>query len=304
MNLEADLKTILVPVDFSPFSDLAVDYALHLAQAFDAQVRLLHAAVLFQEDASDQQRLQAYTQWVAEQEKKIFGQMSARKMLGISRGARIQTEVVRGVSAGNAILDYVESHPVDLVVMGSHGRTGLSHLLQGSVAEKIVRLAPVPVLTVHRSVKSFQLQRILVPIDFSVYCQRALEHAFCLCEKFEARITILHVVEQDVHPSVYAGDVHSVFEVDPALKKQIIDNMQAFVSDWGTESRVEEYVVLEGKAHKQIVDFAAANHMDLIVISTHGLSGLDYFLLGSTTEKVVRWAACPVLTVKRFESNF
>ncbi len=297
-------NTILVPVDFSPFSDQAVDYALHLSQAFDARMVLLHAAVLFHEDVSDEQRLQVYSQWAAEQEKKIFGQMSARKMLGVSRGVRIETAVVRGVSAGTAILDYIQEHPVDLVVMGSHGRTGLSHLLQGSVAEKVVRLAPVPVLTVHRSVKSFCLQKILVPIDFSAYCHRALEMAFSLCDIFQARMTILHVVEPDIHPSMYAGNVRSVFEVDPVLQKQIVENMQAFISPWGDECWVEEFVVLEGKAHKQIVDFASDNRMDLIVIATHGLSGLDYFLLGSTTEKVVRWAACPVLTVKRSETGF
>lgn len=296
-------RKILVPVDFSEFSDKAVEYALELALKFAADITLLHAIVLFQDDVDEEQRLQEYESLIERREKKIKNQMIKNSQTVSDRGVAVDSVILRGISAADVILDYLDDHPCDLVVMGTHGRTGLKHLLQGSVAEKVVRLAPVPVLTVHRSVKKFRINRLLVPIDFSAYCKEATDFAVFFAQNFGSEIHFLHVIEQEIHPSFYASGVDSIFEIDPGLKERVIKNMKEFLDDQLPGDLRKKFIVLEGKAHKEIVQYAKEKHMNLIVIATHGLTGLDYILLGSTTEKVVRWATCPVLTVKSREAT-
>lgn len=292
-------KNILIPIDFSDFSDKALEYALHLAEKYSARITLFHAVVLFQDDVDEEQRLQAYEDWVKKREELILSQMDKNRNKVKKRGITVETAIERGVNAADVILDYLDDRDFDLVVMGTHGRTGLKHILLGSVSEKVVRLSPLPVLTIHRSIPEFKLSKILVPMDFSIHSKKAADFGLWLSKSFGASIEFIHVIEQDIHPSFYASGIESIFQIDKGLKNRVIDNLREFVADQLPEKIQPEYRVKEGKAHKEIVEYARENNIDLIVIATHGLSGLDYVLLGSTTEKVVRWANSPVLTVKR-----
>jgi len=292
-------KNILIPVDFSDFSDKALEYALHLAEKFSARITLFHAVVLFQDDVGEEQRLQDYEDWVKKREELILTQMNKNRVKAKNRGIIVETAVDRGVNAADVILEYLDNGNFDLIVMGTHGRTGLKHMLLGSVSEKVVRLSPLPVLTIHRSIPEFKLKKILVPMDFSVHSKKAADYGFWLSKSFKASIELIHVIEQDIHPSFYASGIESIFQIDKGLKNRVIDNLREFVADQLPEKIQPEFQVREGKAHKEIVEYARENDIDLIVIATHGLSGLDYVLLGSTTEKVVRWSQSPVLTVKR-----
>ncbi len=292
-------QQILVPVDFSPFSDKAVEYAIELARQFSARITLLHAIVLFQDDVNEEERLQQYHQLITQRESSARKHIEGNRQSVHQQGIHVTTEIIRGISASDVILEYLHNHSHDLVVMGTHGHTGLKHLLLGSVAEKVVRFSPVPVLTVHRSTQKFQIRKILVPIDFSSYSREAADYAFLFARKFGATIEFIHVIEQEIHPAFYASGVDSIFEIDPSLKERVIENLQEFIEDLKIEGISTHFLVREGKAHKEIVEYARENDVDLITIATHGLTGLDYILLGSTTEKVVRWSSCPVLTVKK-----
>ncbi len=293
------IKNILVPVDFSEFSDKALEYALEVAENFNANLTLLHAVVLFQDDVAEEQRLQEYEEWVKKHEEQIHTQINNHKKRVDERNIEVDTVIMRGISAGDVILEYLDNHPMDLVIMGTHGRTGFKHLFQGSAAEKVVRLSPTPVLTIHRSVKHFQINNILVPIDFSPHSKKATDYAVYLAKNFNARIDFMHIVEQDIHPSFYATGVESIFEIDKDLRERVIQNMKEFLEDQLDPQIKTQFVVEEGRAHKEIVEYSKENKSDMIVIATLGLTGLDYILLGSTTEKVVRWANCPVFTVKK-----
>jgi nucleotide-binding universal stress UspA family protein len=292
-------KNILVPIDFSDFSDKALEYALHLAEKFSARITLFHAIVLFQDDVGEEQRLQAYEDWAKQREDFILSQMDKNQHKAKQRDIQVETDIGRGVNAADVILDYVDDHDFDLIVMGTHGRTGLKHMLLGSVSEKVVRLSPLPVATIHRSIPEFRLKKILVPMDFSIHSKKAADYGIWLSKTFNAGLEFIHVIEQDIHPSFYASGIESIFQIDKGLQNRVIDNLREFIADQLPENIKPEYRVREGKAHKEIVEYAKENEIDLIVIATHGLSGLDYVLLGSTTEKVVRWSQSPVLTVKR-----
>jgi nucleotide-binding universal stress UspA family protein len=289
-------KSILVPIDFSEFSDRAVDYALYLAERHGARITLLHAVVLHQQEIGEELYVEEYEKIVLAKEEhsrkkfQLHGQKASR------RGISLDSQVVRGISAADAILDFINDNGHDLVVMGTHGRTGVKKWLYGSVAEKVVRLSPVPVLTIHQSWKKFAIQKILVPVDFSEYSKKALDVALPLAKQFNAQLVFLHVIEQEVHPAYYAGGYESLFIIDPQLREKSIHNLKDFV---GKPIKNAQYLVTEGRAFKEIVEFADENECDLILLATRGLTGLEHLLIGSTTERVVRLAKCPVLTVER-----
>jgi nucleotide-binding universal stress UspA family protein len=144
------------------------------------------------------------------------------------------------------------------------------------------------------------IRRILVPVDFSAYSERATQYACQLAARFGARVELLHVVEDPFLSSAWSPDIHLP---DPA---QILDDLvaDASVRLSGYAPTAERRtvaihsVVLRGQAARMIVAHAAACDFDLIVMGTHGRAGLSHFLLGSVTERVLRTAACPVLTIK------
>jgi len=292
------LNNILVPIDFSEFSTHALNYAIGLAEKFQSKLTLLHAVVLFEDDVNEEERLQKFEELVRRREKNIDTQMSTNIQEAQKKGINVESIILRSISAADAILEYLPEHSFDLIVMGTHGRTGLKHMFLGSVAEKIVRLAPVPVLSVHRSVQKFSLSKIVVPIDFSIYSRNAADIAISLAKSFGAQIKFVHIVEKDIHPSFYAAGVESIFQIDTSLKDRVIQNLKGFLEEQTSAGIKTEFIVKEGKAHREIIEFAQQVKTDLIVISTHGLTGLEYLLLGSTAEKLVRWASCPVLTIK------
>lgn len=285
------IEKILVPVDFSEFSDRAVKAAIQLGEKFDAQIALLHVITLFHEDVDEETRLKNY-------EKKIEGKLGAHKTAATKKGVGVKSTLLRGFSAADIILEYVEQNDFGLIVMGSHGRTGIKHLLHGSVSERVVRLSSIPVLTIHHSIKEFSPKKILVPVDFSKFSKVAVDRGNFWGELFGAKIIFLHVIEQFAHPAFYAANVESLFQIDQDLKDRTTQKLREFV---GKKAPNGEYLVAEGKAYSEIVDCANEKDVDLIVMATRGLTGLDYFLMGSTAERVARMAECSVLTVARSE---
>lgn len=288
-----EIKKILVPVDFSEFSNRAVSYAINLSKRFNAKIKLLHVVTLFHEDVAEESLLKKY-------EKQIHSKLKDHKSAANKKGVEVESILLRGFSASDKILEFIQENKFDLVIMGSHSRTGIKHILQGSVSERVVRLSPVPVLTIHHSTKKPDPQTILIPIDFSKFSKEVAKVGIFLAQLFKAKIIFLHVVEQMAHPAFYAASIESIFQIDKGLKDRALEKLQAFVNGKDTPS---EYFVSEGKAYKEIVDCANETKADLIVMATRGLTGLDYFLMGSTAERVVRMAPCSVLTVARSDKS-
>jgi len=260
-----------------------------LAEKFRAQIKLLHIVTLFHEDVGEETRLKEY-------EKRIQDKLKGHKNEATQKGIGVKSVLLRGFSAADKVLEHIDQNKFDLVVMGSHGRTGIKHLLQGSVSERVVRLSPIPVLTIHHSIKKFAPKTVLVPIDFSKFSKIAVDRGTFWAELFNAKVILLHVVEQVVHPAFYAASVESMFQIDRDLKDRTTKKLKEFTGKSGIPA---EYLVVEGKAYNEIVECANEENVDLIVMATRGLTGLDYFLMGSTAERVVRMAECSVLTVAR-----
>jgi nucleotide-binding universal stress UspA family protein len=294
-------QRILVPTDFSECSDQAIVHAAFLARQYDAALTLLHvvpvapAYPMAGVSAEDTKRPED----VAEQ----LDALVERHDLD---GVAVETAVDRGESIGAAILEHAAERGADLIVVGTHGRRGIRRLLLGSEAEVVVRGAEVPVFAVRRQqspVSPHRFERVLAPTDLSAASEAAVRQAAELARRYDARLDLLHVVEQiptyDL-PGIYQSALPPQAEAASALEQHARDGLEALAADLSLADERVRLLLEHGDAASTIVDHAADEGSDLVVLASHGRTGLERFLLGSVAEKVIRTAPCPVFVTKTF----
>ncbi|MBN2243981.1 MAG: universal stress protein [Acidobacteria bacterium] len=171
----------------------------------------------------------------------------------------------------------------------------------GSIAQEVVRRAPCPVMTIRESETPkppLETDRILSPIDFSDHSIMATLAARDFARLCDAKLQVLHVIEETTHPAFYGISK----EIVRGLRAEIVDRSSKELKrifDEFNEPKISwELKVVTGHVVNEILGYASGNKVDLIVLATDGLSGLMHFLLGSVEEKILRGAGCPVLTVK------
>jgi nucleotide-binding universal stress UspA family protein len=281
-------KRILCPIDFSEHSAAALRVAGGVAKAFGSDVLVLHA-----------QRLEAPVYFTEAQARALQAQLqrsgrAAKAYVSDFAGKHLPENVPHVVmlvedDAVSAVLSALRDLRAGLVVMGTHGRTGLMRIRLGSVMESVLRQVRVPVLTVGPHIKPSvtlgSIRRILCPVNFGDLAHEAFEHAVALAEKTQADLLVVNVQEH------------------PASSDQTPRSPLQELCDWvAPEVRrrcaVKE-VVKEGTAGEQIVAEAKNSRADLVVIGAHPRSFLGTILFGSTSEVVIRSAPCPVLSVIR-----
>ena len=298
-------SNILVPTDFSTYANYALKYAVALAKQFGATLHFAHVI-----DRAALAGVRGNEMWMGESESHAIiesmrehatSRMAHLKQIADDEGVVSHEHVVLG-SPTQEILGLIDKTEATLVVMATHGRSGVEHLVFGSVAEKIVRQSPVPVFSVkhpeHEFVKEYDLslevKRILFPTDFSPYSEKGLPFARSLAKEFNATLVVFHATEVPVVlPEVMAD---AAIQLGPQLEdesRELVQKMCADITDVKVEGEVRT-----GFAHREICAYAAESGVDLIVIPTHGRSGLGHVLFGSVAEKVVRVARCPVLTIR------
>ncbi len=291
------MKKILVPVDFSSNADQALDFAALLANEYESEITLLHAVTLFHDDPNNPVYQFPDTEKIVEKTMESVGD-NLNGMVDKLETLQVKTKTVRSISPAEAIIDFAEDGEFDLIVMGTHGRTGFKRFLMGSVAERVIRHAPCPVITVklRKDEASFTpaLNKIIVGVDFSNYSKLALAHAADFARRFNASLQVLHVVEEQIHPSFYVTGSTTIFDVQSDLREKSAQALKDFVDETLIEPIDYACHIREGRAHIEIVKFAEEQNADLIVLATHGLGGLDHFLIGSNSEKVAKQAKAPV----------
>ena len=286
---------ILVPIDFSAPSDAALAYARRLAGTREATLHVLHVA--------EATFLRAVVVDPRNRDTAVLNRLDALLSDEDRRRFRVLSAVEHSDEPADEIVRYARLKDIDLIVMGTHGRTGVAHILLGSVAEKVVRVAPCPVLTVRPtagSIGATQLgpTRILAPTDFSPPSDRALEYARRLAAQCGAALHVLHVLEEGVDTASFGSEVFvpDSPEVRAARLKEAQDKL-AHRSGSGDHERPHATTeVVVGSTARTISRYAADNNYDLIVMGTHGRTGLAHLVMGSVAEHVVRTAPCPVLS--------
>jgi nucleotide-binding universal stress UspA family protein len=301
-----DLQRILAPVDFSPASQHGLAFAGALAERFHSRLHVLHVVeppVWPEWGYAHIPRREAKLRRAAEER---LPQFSAH--CGINSGL-IDSAEVRTGEAADEICEAATKHHADLIVLASHGLGGLLHVFVGSTAERVVRRTPCPVLTVRdRALRkkgagtpSFDLKRIVVTTDFSDESKKALPYALALARKFEASLILLYVVP--AHLPAELSHIGIVLEERRVLEMARERLPRFREAELDPHLHVDTLVLNGGPAH-EICRTAETQGADLIVMATHGHTGLKHFMLGSVTENVVRHAPCPVLVVREREHDF
>ena len=221
------IKKILFPTDFSECANQALCHATYLAQKFESELIMLHTIVMYEDDPHNPDHrfpdlFECYDSMEVVANTRMDNSVDDETRDSI----KISKVNVRGISPSAKIIEYAEENEVDLITLGTHGRSAVSHFLLGSVAERVVRSAPCPVLTIGpehgAESKSMVYKRILVPIDFSEPCKNALRYAFTLGKLYNAYLDLLHVVEGWIHPAFYTTWDKSILDFMPDIKSKTI----------------------------------------------------------------------------------
>jgi nucleotide-binding universal stress UspA family protein len=216
----------------------------------------------------------------------------------------VSAEVRLGLSS-EALLEAIQEHDPDLVVLGTRGHTGLKHLLLGSTAERVVQHSPCPVLTIHPGDVDLhrRMRTILIPTDFSAESVLAHAPALRLIQPREgARIILLNVYHLPYEYTVY-GTIPTALNFREDVQAKSEERLEELAAPLRAEGVDIETVTTEGYPPEVIVEEAAMRNVDLIAMGTHGRSGIAHLLLGSTTRRVVQLAPCPVLTMRRQDED-
>lgn len=295
------LATIVVGVDFSDEAALASRLALAVARRAGARLVLVHAAAMpdaaYGVPDSMVGTRDAYLAILRDRvadDQRALGELRERLD---GQGAEVSHLVIDGF-ADDAIGHTAEELGADLVVVGSRGRRGLSRLLLGSVAERVVRTSPVPVLVARgeRDAADGGFRRILVATDFSAAAERGL----ALAREVAAADATIDLVHWWTVPQL--SRAHATDEVDATLAEIRAEvttagerRCRAAIADVPAGGPSVRWHVVEGDAQDGVLEWATREGSDLIVVGSHGRRGLRRLILGSTAEAIVRHAPCSVL---------
>jgi len=295
------LQTVVVATDFSAGSEAALVRGAAMAARSGAALHLLHADVLFRSsgdgaapDASPSSAL------------RVRAERFAARVLGVD-GAEaldaLRVAVVRDVTASAAILRYAEEAHADLLVVGTHGRSGLRRLLLGSVAEAVVAGAPCPVLTVpHRAAEAVPGpgHPVMVAVDFTDRSRAALAAGRALAALFGAEVELVHVVRDAGPYPGFSPNILALVDYDPEQGAATRERLARFAETIAGPPPAALHVGLGAPGHV-VTAMAAERRAGALVMGTHGRTGLAHALIGSVAEDAIRRSPCPVLTLKQAE---
>jgi len=299
------IQNILVPIDFSKMSIHAIETAKRLGRRFNATIHLAHVhhwqypadfvgpviSSGFLPESFEEHR----NKRLAEELKTIASKS------GLS--PRDQTHLKTGAAPFNEICSLAQKIPADLIVMSTHGYTGLKHVFLGSTAERVVQHSPCPIFVLRQEKRKsktgrpFTARTILVPVDFSGCSRGGLGYAIGFANEFAARIILLHATYLGYIYSSEGTALYNIPGLQEAARKNAERHMRKFVRSVNFGGVKFETAFTEGSPALDICAFAKDHNVDLIITSTHGLTGFQHVLIGSVAEKVVRHAPCSVLVV-------
>ena len=283
-------QRILLPTDGSEASSIAADAAVSLADQFDAELHVIH--VLEPDQTSTDTDGDNTTARYGEEAVQAAIELAASSDVEATRAVIEKTKSIH-----QEILTYTDRHSIDCIVMGTRGRSGLglSRAVLGSVAELTLRESPVPVMTVHEeTVIDPDIDSVLVPTDGSECAHTAVDQAGELARSVDATLHVIYVVETG---QVINGDrVRRLREALEEIGEKALD--LALEQVQSSTYLPTETSMLNGPPYLEIARYAAEHDVDCIVMGTHGQKGIRRFLLGSTTERVIRRVDVPVISVK------
>ena len=300
------IHTMLVAVDFSDASFQALEYALAFAGRFNACIHLVYVDEKKTRFASLVNTPELFSDPAIElfSDREIAGRLKDEVQRRFSIDLPAKDCHFRTGKAFTEICATAQKLDADVIVIATHGRTGLKHLTLGSTAEQVIRHANCPVLVVRQMSEPINtkgegiaLQKILVPVDFSECAREGAKYASVFAVRTGASLLLMHVYYP---PDYTAADVTSVppewSQLVATARRNANDNLEKIVSALPTGISVETEVAI-GTPIEKLVEATARPDIDMVITSTHGYSGLRHSLIGSTAEQLVRLAHRPVLII-------
>ena len=300
------LSRILCPTDFSLASTHAIDFAAHMAQLYGSRIAALHVVPPAVTPYPGLPALDPHGDQTVDAAdlRRYCGETARAFSAAITAGIQVDVMVHVGEPARD-ILESAAALPADLIVMGTHGLSGFEHLLLGSVAEKVLRKAACPVLTVPpraHATSRLPFKRIVCAVDFSESSMRALTFARSMAEEAKASLTVVHVLEwpweEPPAPRLETLPVEQAFSLAMYRREREADakaRLTALVPEGAGDRSAR---VCHGKPYEQILQVGGEERSDVIVIGVGGRGVIDRAIFGSTANHVVRGATCPVLTLR------
>ncbi|MFC1987772.1 universal stress protein [Chloroflexota bacterium] len=306
-------KNMLVPLDGSELAEVVFTYAKEFAARFDLKVVLLFVSPPRQSEFVPMHR--SYIEHAAE----IVSSQTheVQKRIGIKEGGKVveaRGELVTGYPP-EEILRYAEKNDIDLILMATHGRSGIKRWTMGSVADKVLRSSKVPVLLVRAGIPDeivydkWPRRTILAPLDGSEMAGLALAHVEALAKQRGTElvdVVLLSVCEPPSLPHYSMSEVSDIPLNWGQYEQQEVARSKHMAGEYlaGVEKRLKESnisvrsEILVGRANEEIVNFANKNPFNMIVMATHGRAGLSRWVYGSIAEYVLLGVSSPVLLVR------
>jgi nucleotide-binding universal stress UspA family protein len=299
------IQNIVVPIDFSKMSVQAIQLAKQLARRFGASIHLAHVhgfsyAADFVAPGSPIGRL-SFVPYEHDVEQAVLKELES--MAHDCSVSPASCHVLAGAPSFDEICRLAHTIPADLVVMPTHGRTGLKHVFLGSTAERIVQHSSCPVLVTRGNVlqandgSQFGIKTILVPVDFSSCSREGLRYAITFANEFGATIILLHATYLGYVYSCEGTAIYDIPGLQKAARKTAEGKMRELIRSVNFGAVKFETAFTDGSPVIDICAFAKDHDVDLIITSTHGFTGFTHVLIGSVAEQVVRHAPCSVLVV-------
>ncbi|MCC7508869.1 MAG: universal stress protein [Planctomycetes bacterium] len=297
--MKSKFERVVIPTDFSDTAQTALNLGAEIAAYYKSAIDLVNAV-----DAT----VYAYAGYP-------FASLSKELLSGAEdalRRAKLPAaasalQVNRYVLSGNPateVVEHAKRHGADLIVIGTQGHGAIARFFLGSVADRVLHSATCPVIVTkkpkgtvkHPKKKAKPFSRILFPTDFSKTAGKALARAIALTEDMDAELFVLHVVDDSL-VTTHVEDERTIILKE--LRRHALDEMKKQLPAELLQNFETIGAVKRGEPGKQICAFAEANHCDLIVMGSHGRTGVERALMGSVADKVVRRAKCSVLIERK-----
>jgi len=287
------VKKILVATDFSTHADRALEHALALARLFESTVELFTSAYIPPQALAAMATGMSPT-WIQEARDQAHEQLETLAAKLRSQGVRVSCSASTD-EPSSAICARADEIRADLIAIGTRGHTGIAHVVFGSIAERVARLAHSSVLTAHDdSPKPGGYRRVLVPTDFSPDADLALAWARVIVEKTGGKLIVQH--SYDMPALMTGGAALARASIQKSLETSAHERLEALratLSGCDVETSVSH-----GRPDAAILEAAESAKADLIVMGTRGRTGLAHIVMGSTAERVLRRSHVPVVTLK------
>ncbi|MGD0857474.1 MAG: universal stress protein [Dehalococcoidia bacterium] len=296
-------EKILVPLDGSELAEVALPYAEELAGRLGSEIILIYVSELTK-DPGDK-KLRSYLQKMVEATKDGASKYSNKP--GIGPAVEVKSIILSG-SPAEKIVEYADNENIGLIVISTHGQSGIKRWALGSVADKVVRatIRPVALIRAKGARPDMRgkgmLNKVLVSLDGSKEGEAIIPYIEELASRLKVKVILLKVLARGYYASdTYIPLPDQQIESDKALATAYLNNVGARLKEKGIAITIEERLDIEirfGNEAEQIIQFADELHADLLAMTTHGRSGVGRWVFGSVAEKVLHEGNTPLLLVR------